>query len=96
MYVILLHYVQSIDVVDAHLAAHQNFLDEQIDLGNFIACGPQAPRIGGVILARSMLRRTLDAILLRDPLYREHLAQYEVIEFKPQRTAEGVGPMLMK
>jgi hypothetical protein len=40
-----------------------------------------------VIITRPMSRGKLDAILASDPFSVQHLAQYEVIEFSPTKTA---------
>lgn len=89
MFIILLHYLQPITVVEMHLAEHRAFLDRHFSAGHFVASGPQVPRIGGVILARGLSRLALDQVLAEDPFHRERIAQYQVIEFDPNRFAVG-------
>jgi uncharacterized protein YciI len=87
VYVVLLTYVASLEDVDRALPDHAAWLAEQYDAGHFLASGRRNPRIGGVIIARTMPRDRLDAVLAADPFGRRHLATHEVIEFEPSRTA---------
>ncbi|WP_297392114.1 YciI family protein [Acidiferrobacter sp.] len=89
MFVILLHYVKPLAEVDKYLQEHRKFLDKHYAAGHFLASGAQVPRIGGVILAKSVSREELDVVLNEDPFYREDLATYQVIEFSPAKYAVG-------
>jgi uncharacterized protein YciI len=93
MYVVLLEYVQPLEVVlakiDALLPEHRAFLDRHYAAGHFVASGAQVPRVGGVILARPMPKETLEAILAEDAFHREKVATYRIIEFTPSRFAPG-------
>lgn len=90
MFVVMLHYLQPLPVIEQHIAEHRTYLERHYAAGHFIASGPQVPRIGGVIVAADMARDALDAILEEDPFYREGVAQYQVVEF----TATKVAPAL--
>ncbi len=94
MFVVLLHYVQPISVVEAHVQEHRAYLDRHYAAGHFVASGPQVPRTGGVILAQGLSRPELDAVLAEDPFHREQVAQYQVIEFEPKKVAAGLEAML--
>ncbi|VVE88618.1 YciI family protein [Pandoraea bronchicola] len=94
MFVVLLHYVQPLDVVEAHIPEHREFLDRHYAAGHFVASGPQVPRTGGVILAGNLSRQALDAVLAEDPFLRERVAQYQVIEFHPTKFAPGAEAIL--
>ena len=50
----------------------------------------QVPRDGGIILASSIERSQLDAILATDPFAQRQLAKYDVAEFKATRLAPGL------
>ncbi|MES2152337.1 MAG: YciI family protein [Pseudomonadota bacterium] len=89
MFIVLLHYVQPLEVVEKYLQEHRNFLDKHYAAGHFLASGAQEPRIGGVILARNLSRKELDLVLNKDPFSREQLATYQVIEFSPTKCALG-------
>jgi len=87
MFLVLMTYIAPLEVIDALLADHVRFLDEQYAAGVFLASGRQVPRKGGVILARAESRAALEAILARDPFARHNAARCEVVEFTPSKTA---------
>jgi uncharacterized protein YciI len=89
MFIILLHYVQPLTVVEKYLQEHRNFLDKNYAAGHFLASGAQVPRTGGVILAKNLSREELDVVLNDDPFHREQLATYQIIEFTPTKYAVG-------
>ena len=93
MFVISLAYVASLDLLDAHLADHVKFLNEQYERGVFLASGRKVPRTGGVILARSIPREELDDILAQDPFQKAGLATYEVTEFVASMAADGLSAL---
>jgi uncharacterized protein YciI len=87
MFIILVHYIKPITAVEKYFAEHHEFLDRHYAAGRFVTSGPQVPRTGGVILARANSRSQLDEVLSEDPFYREKVAQYQVIEFSPNKFA---------
>ncbi|MEV6640143.1 YciI family protein [Amycolatopsis sp. NPDC051371] len=87
MYVVLLNYTAPIEEIDYALPDHAEWLNKQYEHGHFLASGRRNPRVGGVIITRPLNRGKLDAILASDPFCVRHLAQYEVIEFSPTKTA---------
>lgn len=89
MFVVLLTYKKSLEDVEKYLAEHVEFLDAQYAAGVFIASGRRVPRTGGVILASSVDKARLEAILARDPFKREGIAEYEVVEFLPSKMKPG-------
>ncbi|SDJ70030.1 Uncharacterized conserved protein YciI, contains a putative active-site phosphohistidine [Actinopolyspora mzabensis] len=86
MYVVLVHYTAPLADVDALLQDHSEWLSHHQDSGDFVASGRRHPRNGGVIIARSMSRGQLDAILATDPFVVHKVARQEVIEFQALRT----------
>ncbi len=90
MFVILLHYIKSLAIIEAHLNEHRDFLDRHYAAGHLLASGPQVPRTGGVILAEGLNRKELDNILAEDPFQREQIATYQIIEFNPTKFGIGV------
>lgn len=94
MFIVLLHYIQPLSAIEAHLEAHRRFLDRHYATGRFLASGPQNPRTGGVILAKGTSRKELDDVLAEDPFYREQIASYQVVEFEPTKFGAGVQPLL--
>jgi uncharacterized protein YciI len=93
MYVVSLTYVAPLDEVDAHLADHVKFLEEQYAKDLFLASGRKVPRSGGVILVRSMPREQLNDILALDPFKKAGVAEYEVTEFVASMTAGGLSAL---
>lgn len=94
MFVVSLTYKKPIAEVEPHLAAHICYLDECYANGIFIASGRKVPRTGGVILAKAESRAALEAILQQDPFYLEDVAEFEVIEFIPTKTAPGLEALI--
>ncbi|MDR6493141.1 YciI family protein [Paraburkholderia sp. 22099] len=90
MYVIDLIYTAPLERIDDALEAHRAFLTKHFDAGVFVAAGPKMPRDGGIILAVRIERDKLDEILASDPFAQQHLARYEVTEFKTTRLAAGL------
>lgn len=87
MFVIVLTYVEPLDVVDRYLVAHVDYLERQYAAGIFIASGRRIPRTGGVILARAESLPALQEILGQDPFSVHGVAKYDVIEFSPSMAA---------
>ena len=85
MYLLLSRYTKPLAEVDRHLVAHRTFLDRYYASGDLIVSGPMDPREGGVIIANTMPRERLDAILAEDPFVRAGVSEYRVIEFHAAR-----------
>lgn len=95
MFVISLTYQKPMEEVEAHIAAHREFLDRNYATGVFLASGPKNPRVGGVILASgNVSREQLDGLLAEDPFHVHALARYEVTEFTPSKCARPLEGML--
>lgn len=94
MFVIILSYVEPIDVVERHLAAHVEYLKKQYEAGIFIASGRRIPRTGGVILARAGNRHAVQEIIEQDPFSVHGVAKYDVIEFSPSMAAPELSSLI--
>ncbi len=94
MFIVSLTYVAPVERVDAALAAHVAYLDEQYAAGVFLASGRKVPRTGGVILASAESREALDAVLARDPFVVAGVAAYEVTEVAVSKTAPGLEALI--
>ncbi|GAB3012999.1 YciI family protein [Bowmanella dokdonensis] len=94
MFVVVLTYRRPIEEVERHLAEHIDFLDAQYQAGVFVASGRRVPRTGGVILAISVDQVSLTQILDLDPFKREGIADYEIVEFVPNRTKPGLEALM--
>jgi len=87
IFVVILRYVAPLESIDQCRASHVEFLESYYAKGVFLISGRQAPVTGGVILARASSRQALWDILHQDPFYTEHLAEYQVFEFTPNRAS---------
>lgn len=85
MFIILLHYKKPLADIELHLNDHRRFLDEGYQRGFFLASGPKNPRDGGVIISNLKDRQQLEAILQQDPFYVSAVAEYQLIEFIPNK-----------
>lgn len=92
MFVVLLRYLVPLEKIEALLPEHVAFLDRHYADGTFLVSGRKVPRTGGVILARGESEESLRRILAEDPFSREGAATYDVVQFQPTRTAEGLAP----
>ena len=87
LFVVDVHYLKPVDVIDPERDAHIEFLKENYAAGNFIASGPKVPRNGGIIIATAVSLDALERILVTDPYYKKMLAQYTITEFQPSMVA---------
>ncbi len=83
MFIAILTYKKPLSEVDRFLAAHRDFLAKHYAAGDFIASGPQIPRLGGVIMMKADSREAVDAIIAEDPFHVNGIADYQIVEFTP-------------
>ncbi len=83
MFIAILTYKKPLSEVDKYLAAHREYLARHYAAGDFIASGPQTPRIGGVIMMKAESRTDVDIIISQDPFYINDIADYQLVEFTP-------------
>jgi uncharacterized protein YciI len=82
MFIINLNYIVPLDVLDAHMADHVQFLRKYYKANVFIASGRKVPRTGGIILALAGSKTEVEEIIQEDPFHQHKLADFEVTEFK--------------
>ncbi|HLT54031.1 MAG TPA: YciI family protein [Flavobacteriaceae bacterium] len=87
MFIINLTYKVELTKIDQFLDEHIEFLNEQYTLGNFIASGRKVPRTGGIILSKVNSKQELERVIEKDPFKKNKLADYELIEFIPNKTS---------
>ncbi|MCQ0112997.1 YciI family protein [Zhouia amylolytica] len=95
MFIINLTYKTELEKIDQFLNEHIEFLNEQYELGHFLASGRKIPRTGGIILSNVELQSELEKIIEKDPFKKNELANYELTEFVPTKTCEELN-FLMK
>lgn len=83
MFIAILTYKKTLSEVDRFLQAHRNYLAEHYAAGDFIASGPQLPRVGGVIMIKAESRTEVDSIIAKDPFNINSIADYQIVEFTP-------------
>ena len=89
MFIVLLTYKKSLELVEEYLAGHIIFLDECYQKNYFVVSGRKNPRTGGVIISQLKDRSQIDDVIKQDPFYINQLADYEVIEFIPTKHHPG-------
>ena len=88
MFIINLTYKTELEKIDEFLDEHIDFLNEQYELGNFLASGRKIPRTGGIIISKIENKKELEKIIEKDPFNIHQLADYELIEFIPSKTCD--------
>ncbi len=88
MFIAILTYKKPLSEVDKYLQAHRDYLGEHYAAGDFIASGPQNPRIGGVIMIKAVGREAVNAIISQDPFNINGIADYQIVEFTPTMFCE--------
>lgn len=83
MFIAILTYKKPLSEVDKYLQAHRDYLAEHYAAGDFIASGPQNPRIGGVIMIKANDRDAVNTIISQDPFNINGIADYQIVEFTP-------------
>ncbi|CAK7279539.1 YciI family protein [Streptomyces misionensis] len=87
MFVLELTYTKPLDAVDALLAEHVAWLEEQYEKGVFLASGRKVPRDGGVILAVAEDRARVEEVVASDPFTVGGVCTYRITEFIATKTA---------
>jgi len=90
---VLIRYRRPLDEVVAATEGHRAYLRELQSRRVLIAAGPFDPRTGGALLVRlpdQNAGAALDAIRDGDPFFRDGIANYELIAWKPVLGVEGL------
>ncbi len=87
MFIIALTYIRPIADIEANLQAHRQFLDKYYAAGTFLLSGRKEPRNGGIIIAKAGSLAEVQKIVQEDPFHQANVAEYEITEFLPSKTA---------
>ena len=90
MFIAILTYKKPLSEVDRFLAAHREYLAKHYAAGDFIASGPQMPRVGGVIMIKANDRTAVEAIIAQDPFNINGIADYQIEEFTPTMFCDDI------
>lgn len=94
MFVVILTYKKSLELVDQYLEEHIAFLNAAYKNNYFLASGRRNPRTGGVIISHLTDRAQLENLLAEDPFYSHEIAEYEIIEFTPSKYHQALAGLL--
>jgi uncharacterized protein YciI len=81
MFIINLDYIVPLEELDLQMVAHVKYLKKYYRKNVFVASGRKVPRTGGIILALADSIAEIEKIILEDPFYIHHLADFTVTEF---------------
>ena len=95
MLVVDINYKKPLPVVEEHLEAHRNYLQECYDQNLLLASGPKSPRVGGFILA-NLGREAMQKLIEKDPFYLNDIAEYRITEFDPVKTSKEFKKLLSR
>jgi uncharacterized protein YciI len=96
MFIVDLHYIVPLEVLDSHMAEHVKFLQKYYKQNIFLTSGRKVPRTGGIILAMTDTRAELDAIIQEDPFYIHKLAEFTITEFLTSQMHPDLKKILKK
>lgn len=96
LFIIILKYIVELDKITEFRSDHLEYLDKYYAKGVFLASGRQNPRFGGVIIAKAESREKLYEILAEDPFHQHLCAEYQVIEFQPNKSTKGFQSFLQE
>ncbi|MDX1958599.1 MAG: YciI family protein [Leptospiraceae bacterium] len=82
-FIVKLHYIKSIEEIDNLLIEHREFLDTGYQKKILLTSGPQNPRDGGILIARSTTLEKLKDFCAQDPFLIHGCAEYTYTEFIP-------------
>jgi len=94
VYILFITSTKSLQELEPVFPAHNAYLDTNYKAGKFILTGGLTARPAGMVLANVTSGDELQAMLAEDPFVREHLAEYEVIEFKPSRYHQSLASLI--
>jgi uncharacterized protein YciI len=91
LFAVLVDYTAPLEEVDAVRPAHLAHLERYAREGVFRAWARRAPPTGGVLVAVTSDRATLEAIVARDPYVAGGVARVEIVPFDPANVRGALG-----
>ncbi len=82
-FVILTTFKIPYEQLGERVTQHRAFLQIGYERGWLLCSGPQAPKTGGLIVARAPSLEALQAFFADDPYLVNDLADYRFVEFEP-------------
>lgn len=96
MFIVMLNYKAPLSEVDKYLQAHREFLDYHYKQGLLLASGPLKPRTGGVLIALTDDRESLEEMLKQDPFYMAEISDYQIFEFTPVKHRDEIKELILQ
>jgi len=96
LFIIVLKYIVELEKIAEYRQAHLEYLDKYYSNKVFLASGRQNPRFGGVVIAKVESKEKLYKILSEDPFHKHLCAEYQAIEFEPNKSTEGFQAFLQE
>jgi uncharacterized protein YciI len=90
MYVLNASFSQSPDTVAPHVPAHGQWVKKYLDQGVFLFAAARKSGLGGVVLARSIPKAELLAILAEDSYVQADVAEYQIIDVDVKAVGAGL------
>lgn len=90
MFILNLTYVKPLDEIETFLSQHRAFLDHYYQKEIFLLSGPKEPRNGGIIICHAASQDDVKQIISEDPFFIHKVAEYEIVEFIPVKTAKDL------
>lgn len=87
MFILNISFSKSPEVVSKYVGTHGDWVKKYIDAGIFLCAGPKPSKLGGVIIAKSMDKSKLLAIIAEDSYVLEDVADYQITEFDCKLTS---------
>lgn len=94
MFIIDVAYVAPLEELDAVMAEHRAFLEENIQLGKLVCAGRKNPRVGGMMLASVDTEEEARAMAAGDPFAQKNLATYTFTEWVITKYADDFATFL--
>ena len=87
-FIIELTYIVPAERLDEIVGEHRAFLKTGYERGWLLMSGPQAPRAGGMVVARAPSLEAIQQFFQDDPYQLKGAATYRFVEFEPVRLQE--------
>jgi uncharacterized protein YciI len=75
------------EIGETQIGEHRQFLQTGYERGLLLMSGPQAPPLGGIVIARAASLQAIQAFFQDDPYFKRGLATYRFVEFQPVKHA---------
>ncbi len=82
-FIVEITYLVPVEALAEILPHHRTFLQTGYERGLLLLSGPQAPRVGGMVVARAESLEKLQAFFKDDPYQQNKVAEYRYVEFEP-------------